>query len=136
LPFRYNRSGLEVEHAGLQWVPQKLSLNGLELNQSSIEKSDNSFSSNNTIQSQQGVLYKFVLKPVYKIAEIRKGSPAALAGLKVDDVLISINKNDVINYSLEQIIGILKSENDEQIIIEVERENSIIVVRFYPKDLL
>lgn len=136
LPFRYNRAGLEVEHAGLQWVPQKLSLNGLELNNSSREKNDNSFLSNNTIQSQQGVLYKFVLKPIYRIAEIREGSPAALAGLKVDDILISINNNDVIDYSLEKINGILKSENDEQIIIEVERENSIIIVRFYPKDLL
>ncbi len=136
LPFRYNRTGLEVEHAGLQWVPQKLSMNGLEINNSPSEKNENNFTLNNTNQSQQGILYKFVLKPIYRIAKIRESSPAALSGLKVDDILLSINEKDIIDYSLEQINGILKSENDEQIIIEVERENFIIIVRFYPKDLL
>ena len=34
--------------------------------------------------------YKFQLKPVYEIANVRKNSPAAIAGLKKGDVIVSI----------------------------------------------
>ena len=68
-PFHFNMSGIEVEHAGLEWVKQ----------------TDNSeikiYTSLKDEKIQSNLKIHFELKPVFKIASGRKGSEADKSGL-------------------------------------------------------
>ncbi|RTY91852.1 PDZ domain-containing protein [Flavobacterium sp. GT3R68] len=126
-PFNYNMSGVEIQHQGLQWVQETVQLQtapkGIEFD-SSGERIKNDFK------------YKFSLKPIYSISNVRKDSPADLSGLKKGDVVISINKSPSYKYSLEQITALLKSEDGKTIEMEVERNNVLMKFKFQLKSML
>lgn len=119
-PFHYNMSGLEIHHSGLQWVPEKINV-----------ISPNAM---NTTESMN-FIYKFDLKPMYVIFNVREGSPAANAGLQKDDIILSINNKETHLFSLEQINNLLKSEEGKQIKIEIQRQNQIIKYNFVLKSI-
>jgi len=118
--FTYNISGLEIQHNGLQWIAEKIKVNA-----------DNVMKTAETMDFS----YKFNLKPVFIIVNARKGSPAALAGLKKNDIILTINKKEVHLYSLEDINRMLKSEDGKHIIIEVERLNQLLKFEFVLKSI-
>ena len=74
--------------------------------------------------------YKFSLKPIYVIANVRKNSPAAISGLQKEDVIVSINGKPGYEYTLERINALLKSEDEDWITFEVERESQIMKFKF------
>ena len=121
-PFSYNKSGIEIQHYGLQWVQETVRLETVplsrDLNDSKVIPFSNDFK------------YKFELKPVYLIANIRKDSPAALSGLKKNDVLVRINKIPAYQYSLEKINSLLKSDEDKWMTFEVERDSQLLEFKF------
>ena len=84
--FTYNKSGIEVQHHGLQWVQETVKLEtvpisgGITFDPNGEKVTDN-------------FKYKFNLKPIYEISNVRRKSPAELCGLKVGDVILSINKS-------------------------------------------
>ncbi|MET0759537.1 MAG: PDZ domain-containing protein, partial [Flavobacterium sp.] len=127
LAFNYNMSGIEVQHQGLQWVQETVELHttpdALQFDPGG-GKIKNNFK------------YKFTLKPVYSISNVRKDSPAEIAGLKKEDVIISINKSKGYKYSLEQISSLLKSEDGKWIEMEIERNNMIMKFKFQLKSML
>lgn len=121
-PFNYNKSGIEIQHYGLQWVQETVSLQTIP------------FEGNRVVDNGSVILsnfkYKFVLKPIYIIANVRKNSPAELSGLKKGDVIISINKKPGHSFTLEKINSILKSEDENWIDFEIERESQILKFKF------
>jgi len=80
--------------------------------------------------------YRFQLKPIYEIANIRKKSPAADSGLKVGDIILKVNKTPVYAYSLQKLNDMFKSEEDKWIYLEVERNNQILKFAFQLQDVL
>ena len=48
--------------------------------------------------------YKISLKPAYTIVELREGSPAERAGLKIGDVILSINGKPSYHYTLQDLM--------------------------------
>ncbi|MBL7886804.1 MAG: aspartyl protease family protein [Flavobacterium sp.] len=129
LPFNFNMSGLDVQHEGVQWVKEAYEdMSTATSSQVSFESGDNKVVRN--------LKYKFELKPSYSILNIRKGSPADLAGLKEGDVIIKINSNFAYNYTLEEIKDILKSEEGKTITLEVERKGLPIKVKFQLKSII
>ncbi|HLF53227.1 aspartyl protease family protein [Flavobacterium sp.] len=127
LTFNYNMSGIEIQHQGLQWVEETVQLQTTQPKHqynTSGEKINNNFK------------YKFILKPIYSISSVRKDSPADVAGLKKDDIIISINKLKGYKYSLEQISSLLKSEDGKWIEMEIERNNMIMKFKFQLKSML
>ncbi|MES2574172.1 MAG: aspartyl protease family protein [Bacteroidota bacterium] len=115
-PFNYNKSGIELQHYGLQWVQETFPLEITPL--SGGANSSNNFK------------YKFELKPVYLIANVRKNSVAAINGVKRGDILIKINGLPVHRYSLDGINAILKSEEEKWVTLEVERNNELLKIKF------
>jgi hypothetical protein len=115
-PFGYNKSGVELQHYGLQWVQETVRLETVPLSEG--------------VNLSSNFKYKFVLKPVYIIANIRKNSTAALSGLQKDDVLVSINGIPAYKYSLEKINSILKSEEERWISFEIERNSQRLKFKF------
>lgn len=122
-PFSYNKTGVELQHFGLQWVQETVRLETVPL-----VKSDNLAYNNNN--PKNNFKYKFALKPIYIIANVRKNSPAAISGLRKEDVIVTINGRPGYEYTLEKINSLLKSEDENWIAFEVERESQILKFKF------
>lgn len=117
-PFGYNKSGIELQHYGLQWVQETVHLETVPLSGNVVDSKDNDFR------------YKFELKPIYIVANVRNSSTAAISGLQKGDVLISINGIPAYKYSLEKINSLLKSEEEKWITFEVERDSQLLKIKF------
>ncbi|MBS7255965.1 PDZ domain-containing protein [Flavobacterium branchiicola] len=127
-PFTYNKSGITVQHNGLQWVQETVHLETVQVATTAREVEDN--------KKDDNFRYKFSLKPVYEIVNIRKKSAAEKCGLKQGDIIVSINNAIPYKYTLQQINNLLKSENDTWITLEVERNSLILKFRFKLEDEL
>lgn len=125
--FEYNMSGIELQNEGMQLVqeniPLETTLIGTTYN-SNGEKTQNTFK------------YKYVLKPVYTIASVRKGSPAALCGLQKGDLLLSINSTNAYHYTLQRINDMLKDEEGKWLYFEIDRNGQVLKFRFQLKSML
>jgi len=121
-PFNYNKSGIELQHFGLQWVQETVSLETVPF------AGNESKSKATTIYSN--FKYKFVLKPIYTIVNVRKNSPAAISGLQKGDIIVSINQRPGYEFTLEKIYSLLKSEEENWINFVVERDSQILKFRF------
>ncbi|TDD96173.1 PDZ domain-containing protein [Flavobacterium cellulosilyticum] len=120
-PFHYNKSGIEVQHNDLQWVKETVSL---ETPISGVSYDPSSSNITNNFK------YKFVLKPIYEISNVRKGSTADLSGLQKGDIIISINKLKTYRFTLQEIQSFLKPDEEKWMTFEVERDNQILIIKF------
>lgn len=115
-PFGYNKSGIEIKHNGIQWVKETVRMETVPLSGGiSFDKNGNNVTND--------FKYKFELKPIYEIANVRKNSAAAKCGLLVGDIIISVNKLPAYKFSLEKLNELFKSEDDKWIYLEVERQS-------------
>lgn len=94
LPFEYNKSGIVLEQRGLRVVkevtsPKITDMYGRE-NESGI-----------TITTS--VTYGYSLKPAYEVVVVRPNSVAEKAGVKIGDVIISINGKETQNLTLQAV---------------------------------
>jgi hypothetical protein len=128
-PFTYNKSGITIQHNGLQWVQETVHLETVRV-ASTIDEIQEREKNNNNFK------YKFALKPVYEIVNVRKNSAAEKCGLRKGDIIVSINRIQPYKYSLQQINNLLKSEEDIWINLEVERNNVVFKFRFKLEDEL
>jgi hypothetical protein len=129
-PFSYNKSGITVQHNGLQWVQETVHFEMVKVVTGTDEMNRDSRSRDESFR------YKFQLKPVYEIVNVRKNSAAEKSGLKKGDVIVTINGNNPYKYTLQQINNLLKSEEEVWINLEVERESVILKFRFHLLDEL
>ena len=79
----------------------------------------------NVFDAREGFQYNFVLKPKYSIAGCRTDSPCALAGLRKNDKIISINRKKAGSFTLERINNLLRGEDGTRINFEIERNSQI-----------
>ena len=127
-PFSYNKSGVEIQHSGLQWVQETVPMEMVKTPRVNSEVS--------VYNAKTEFKYKFQVKPLYEIANVRANSPAAIAGLLKGDIIIKINNNSTYKYSLQDIITLFRSEVDKWITLEIERKNEIIKFKFQLNDVL
>ncbi|MGD1320687.1 PDZ domain-containing protein [Chryseobacterium sp. 2R14A] len=111
-PFHFNMSGLDFKQDGLQWEKDYLTFR--TLNEKSTAGNNETYNSN--------LQYKFVLKPLFSIAGVRKDSPAYKAGLKKDDKLIVINGRKTADMTLNKIMEMMKSEEGKTISMTIDRK--------------
>lgn len=129
MPFTYNMSGIELQNEGLQWVQETVQLQ--------TEPASGGVTFDNTGEKiETNFRYKFTLKPLYTIANIRKNSPAESCGLLKGDLIKSINGTDAYRFTLEEINGLLKSEEGKWLRFEVERNGYTLKFRFQLKSML
>ncbi|HBK72540.1 MAG TPA: signaling protein [Flavobacteriaceae bacterium] len=119
-PFLYNMSGIELAYNGSKLVKER---------QTALLGTDDTNPNN---QSTVQMLYSYIyaLKPSYKIVELRKDSPAALAGLIKGDVLLKINGNTAYNYKLQEITYLFSSKEGKKIKLLVERNGKELLYEF------
>jgi hypothetical protein len=122
-PFSYNKSGIELQHYGLQWVQETVRLETVPIivvGAVDVKRND----------TENNFKYKFVLKPIYIIANVRKNSPAAISGLQKGDIVVRINSEPAYQFTLEKINSLLKSEEEKWITFEIERNSQLIKFKF------
>lgn len=125
-PFQYNMSGVEIENQGMQWVQETVPLNTVVVG--------NTYNSNG--EKTTDFKYKFSLKPVYTIANIRKNSIAESSGLQKGDIVVSINNSPAYKYTLQEINEILKSEEGKWLQFVIERGSMQLKFKFQLKGIL
>ncbi len=125
-PFQYNMSGIELENQGMQWVQETVPLNTVIIG--------NTF--DDTGEKASNFKYKFSLKPIYTIANIRKNSIAEASGLQKGDIVISINNSPANKYTLQEINEILKSEDGKWLQFVIERGSKELKFKFQIKSIL
>lgn len=128
LPFHFNMSGIEVEHAGLEWVKQVVderANQGIKVYTNATDE-----------KLQDNLKIHFELKPIFKIASVRVDSEAEKAGLKVGDRILKINRHESHGYTIEMINELLKSEEGKLIEIEVERNGKNFNFKFQLKNII
>ena len=123
--FNYNKSGIELAHGGMRILR--------ELNKSNIKQNSTTQSSNNNIILDNQ--YQISLKPAYAIVELRKDSPAEQAGLKIGDILISINGKQTYQLTLNQIIQMFYDDDGKKIRMRVDRGGDALIFNFKLKKL-
>lgn len=126
-PFSFNMSGIDIQHEGLEWVK------GSYVENPTL--SENIFDGNGE-KVANSLRFKFELKPVFKISNVRVGSTAAKAGLLKGDKIIKINNRTASGLTMEKINDILKLEEGKTIEIKVERNGKIISASFQLKSIL
>jgi hypothetical protein len=125
--FNYNMSGIEIQHEGLQWVQEFFTDSPV------VQYKTYDINGDDTAQKLKT---KFSLKPSYTILSIRNNSPAEASGLRQGDTIIRINHKYAYNLSLAEINELLKSEEDKEINIEIERNNQKLNFKFNLKKMI
>jgi hypothetical protein len=126
-PFHFNMSGIEVQHAGLEWVKQSLddrSSQGIRVYTDGNQERENSLK------------VHFELKPIFTIASVRVNSDAEKAGLKVGDRIVKINHQQAHGFTIQMINELLKSEEGKTIEIEIDRNGKIHKFHFRLKQII
>lgn len=124
-PFHFNMSGLEFKQDGVQWEKDVITLE---------TKNKNNASNNGVEVINNNLQYKFVLKPLFSVAGVRKDSPADKAGFKKDDQIISINGKKTSEMTLQKIIDLMKSEEGKKISILISRKQQQVTLHFTLED--
>jgi hypothetical protein len=119
-PFTYNKSGITIQHNGLQWVQETVFLEMIN----TADKSEL-----NAKERGRDFKYKFALKPVYEIVNIRSNSTGEKYGLQKGDVILSINFTKAYKYTLEQINHLFKGDKETWINLEIDRNGQILNFR-------
>ena len=128
--FNYNKSGIELEYDGVRLVKEKE--NSSFAKKSGIKQNDVVFNSTKNVIDTQ---YKLILKPSFTIVELRKESPAEIAGLLIGDIVLSINGKSTYNYKLQQIMRIFYDKVGKRIKLKVERNGKILTFDFKLEDV-
>ena len=125
--FHYNMSGIELQNEGLQWVQETVAL------QTQAISENNTFDSSG---NKSDFKYKFSLKPIYIISNVRQHSAAEQCGLQKGDAIKKINGSPAYHYSLAEISDLLKSEEGKWISLVILRNSVEMKFKFQLKSLL
>ncbi|MNY24798.1 PDZ domain (Also known as DHR or GLGF) [compost metagenome] len=66
----------------------------------------------------------------YYVSRIEPGSPAEIAGVMVDDEIVSINFVPIASYKLNEINTLFKSADGKNIILTIYRNKELIIKVF------
>lgn len=128
-PFEYDMSGVILAHEGYSVVKD------FENNNSPVfSETEDEFKGVVVYKSYSKV--KFKLEPQYIVVELRPNSPAALAGLKVGDLIETINGKPAYNYDLTQINKMFSSEEGKTVKLKIIRNGVSLNIKFQLKRVL
>lgn len=127
--FSYNNSGLELEHSGVRFVRET----------DKVQYYSNTFGGNTESRNSTKIVldtkYKMSLKPAYTIVELREGSPAEGAGLRLGDLVLYVNGKSVHQLSLQQLMAKFYEEDGKCVKVTVDRGGTILTYQFNLRDI-
>ncbi|WP_010228616.1 PDZ domain-containing protein [Gillisia marina] len=129
--FEYDMSGIVLAHKGYTTV-QDFENNGSEV----FDEVEYEYTDAGMVFFKSNSKVKFKLEPQYEVVEITPNSPAAIAGLKVGDLVETINKKPTYNYELFEINKIFSSREGRTIKLKIKRNLANINIQFKLKRML
>lgn len=104
--FYYNMAGITLEHDGMVSVRGFANEDGVHL-----EKKDR-VSVAGAIEIMVNPSFSFFMAPRYVVSQLRKESPAARAGIRKGDVIISINGKESYRYKLYELNNLFSNNRE------------------------
>ena len=124
-PFTYNNSGIVLEYNGTRFVREKI-----RVQEKSKYNSSYDVNTSSPVQIDFSVDYRIALKPIYEVVELRETSSAFISGLRVGDILISVNGKEVYDYKLPEINAIFHGKTGKNIKLKIERNGVTLIFKF------
>lgn len=125
--FQYNISGIDLQHAGIRYVSERIAnANGVVYNDAK------------TYGDVQIILEgatRLSVVPEIIVSGIRQGSPAHSAGLQEGDVILAVNGKRIHRYKLQEIMHLLNDKQGKKVKVLVERYNNDLLFSFVLKPL-
>jgi hypothetical protein len=131
-PFYYNMAGLTIEHDGVDVVTELTTRSNFDF--ASSRNTENGTTSQAV--TDVSVFTQISLVPRYVIVNIRKGSPAQLAGLEVGDEIVTINGSAAHKIKLFELNALFSSKAGKRINLKVQRNNIIFKAGFTLKKVI
>jgi hypothetical protein len=126
-PFQFNLAGIELEHAGIRYIAERIAdSNGF------VQSDENTFSS---VQLMVGSQTRLSLVPEIVVSAIRAGSPAEEVGLREGDVILAVNGKPVHRYKLQEVMQMINHKKGKPVRLRIERYNQDLVFSFVLKEL-
>lgn len=126
-PFYYNNSGITLEQRGFRVVKE------LQESQRSDGYGRKVEGGNNGIDLTSR--YSFVLKPSFKVVELRENSNAYKAGVKLDDVIIAVNGRKTSGMTLQDVNSYFYNKKGNILRLQIDREGSRLGFKFKLDDV-
>lgn len=130
-PFYYNMAGLTLEHDGL--IPVK-EVDYFKIDPVTMTKEKREASA--IFDVYKSPTLQFFLAPKYVVAEVREGSPAALAGVMKGDEVVRINGKASFKYKLYEVINLFSSKAGRTIYLEIIRNGIVQKKKFILREVL
>ncbi len=124
-PFRYNMSGIALQHAGMRYIAERIT------DSRGVVKNDES--DFGTVQILMENKTRLSLVPEIVVSGIRAGSPADLAGLQEGDLILAVNGKKVFNYKLQEVIEMLNAREGKRVRLLIERLDKDLLFSFVLK---
>ena len=132
-PFHYNMAGLVIEHDGLVPASELKKGTGRSFSFSTNETGDNT---GGKVSFNLDPVFSFFLAPKFIVSEVRKGSPADLAGFEKGDELISVNGKAAYKYDLASLTALFSSKSGRKITMVISRAGAVLKKKFFLKEVL
>ena len=126
-PFLFNRAGIELEHAGMRYITQRITdPRGV------VMESEDSFGNVQILLEGQT---RLSLVPEIVVSAIRAGSPAHEVGLREGDVILAVNGKSVHKFKLQEVMGMINDKKGKRVRVLIERFNRDLLFSFVVREV-
>ncbi len=126
-PFRFNMSGLELQHNGVRYIAESITDS-----RGVVKNEDRAFGDVQILMENRT---RLSLVPEIIVSGIRAGSPADEAGLREGDVILAVNGKRVHKYKLQEILDMINEKEGKKVRLLIERYNSDLLFSFTLRDV-
>ncbi len=126
-PFRFNMSGLELQHNGVRYIAERMTdARGV------LKNDERSFGDVQILMENRT---RLSLVPEIIVSGIRAGSPAEQAGLREGDIILAVNGKKIHKYKLQEVLNMINEKEGKKVRVQIERYNKDLTFSFTLKDV-
>ncbi len=126
-PFLFNMAGIELEHAGMRYIAERIADS-----RGVVMESDDPFGNVQILLEGQT---RLSLVPEIVVSAIRAGSPAHEVGLREGDVILAVNGKSVHKFKLQEVMGMINDKKGKRVKLLIERFNRDLLFSFVLREV-
>jgi membrane-associated protease RseP (regulator of RpoE activity) len=126
-PFKFNMSGLALQHNGLRYIAERITDS-----RGVVKNDERSFGDVQILMENRT---RLSLVPEIIVSGIRAGSPAEEAGLKEGDIILAVNGKRIHKYKLQEVLNMINEKEGKKVRLLIERYSKDLTFSFTLKDV-